>query len=414
MPSLNRIVVVGGSLAGLRTVESLRRLGFAERILVIGAERHWPYDRPPLSKQLLAGEWDAERVTLRPPESYDELEAEWRLGRRAVALHPNAREVELDDDERVGFDGLVVATGATARRLEDLPLLEGLHVLRDLDDALALRRDLERSPRVAIIGAGFIGAEVAAVCRGRGLEVDLVEALPAPFAGVLGSAMGRYLAGLHRDEGVRLHCGVRVESFEGEKRVSAVRLEDGTRIAADVVVIGIGVEPETAWLADSGIHVDDGVMCDATCAASVESVYAVGDVARFEHPRLGRSVRLEHWTNAAEQASAAAENLLAGPGGARPYAPVPYFWTDQYRHKLQLVGLPDPGDAFELVEGAFGDHRFVGLYHRERRVTGVLGMNRARPVMRLRAQMRDADAGGLSLDAVRSLLAGHTPAPGGA
>jgi len=373
--ALERIVVVGGSLAGLRAVETLRREGYAGSLVVIGDEPHRPYDRPPLSKEILAGEWEAAKTAL--PGSEDDHGAEWRLGRRAEALDAEAREVVLDSGERVGFDGLIVTTGARARAIPGTPPLSGIHLLRTLDDALAVRDALDRSPRVCVVGAGFIGAEVAASCRGRGLDVTLVEALPVPLGMVLGERVGRHMEALHRDRGVDLRCGVGVVGFEGSDRVEAVRLSDGTRIAADLVVVGIGVIPNVEWLTGTGLDLTEGVACDATCATKLPGVFAAGDVARWENPLYGAPMRVEHWTNAVEQGIAAAENLLAGEG-AQPFASVPFFWSDQYDTKIQMAGRPLPTDDVRVVHGREGERRFVVLYGREDRLVAALGFNRAR------------------------------------
>ncbi len=387
--ALQNVVVVGASLAGLRAVEALRRRGYAGRLVVLGAEPHLPYDRPPLSKEVLAGKWEPERTQLRKPESYDELEAEWRLGARAVALDPAARKVTLESGESVPYDGLVIATGATARQLPGAAPLDGIHTLRSLDDCLAIRGALDAGARVAVVGAGFIGAEVAATCRARGLQVTLLEALPVPLEPSLGAEMGGRLAGIHADHGVDLRCGVRVAALEGGGRVERLRLDDGSHIEADAVVVGIGVAPETRWLASSGLPLDDGVLCDASCAAGAPGVVAAGDVARWHHVGLGETLRVEHWTNATEQADAAVERLLDGEAAARPFAPVPYFWSDQFGIKIQFAGRAGLGDEMRIVDGDPEQRRFVALYGRKGRLVGVLGFDRPRLVMRYRRMIRE-------------------------
>ena len=388
MASLETIVIVGASLAGLRAAESLRREGYDGSLALVGAEPHLPYDRPPLSKELLQGKWGVERTPLRKQGSYDELELDLRLGRRAVALDPAARRLELDDGSALGFDGLVIATGAAPRPLPGAPALAGVHVLRSLDDALAIREELGRSPRVAVVGAGFIGGEVAASCRARGLEVTLIEALPVPLAGVLGERFGNLCADIHRDHGVDLRCGVGVAALEGADRVERVALSDGSKLAADLVIVGIGVVPVTDWLASSGLRIDDGVVCDERCFAA-PGIVAAGDVARWHNPRFDESMRVEHWTNAVEQGTHAARALLSGPDTAESYAPVPFFWSDQYDVKLQHAGRPRPDDEIRIATGSVEERRFVALYGRAGRLTGVLAMNRARQMMEYRRQLRD-------------------------
>lgn len=392
MARLERIAVVGGSLAGLRAAEALRRRGFEGRVTVLGEEPHLPYDRPPLSKELLAGKWEPERVALASEEKLAPLELDWRLGVRATGLDPAAREVALESGERVGYDGCVIATGAAPRALPGVAPMEGVFTLRTLDDALAIRAELERGPRVAVVGGGFIGAEVAATCRERGLEVTLLEALPTLLGGALDAETGEWLAALHRERGVDVRCGARVAGFEGGARVERVRLEDGSAVEADVVVVGIGVAPRTDWLEGSGLELGDGVVCDAACRASAPGVVAAGDVARWWHPRLEASVRVEHWTNATEQADAAAATLLAGEGEAPAFAPVPFFWSDQLGARIRFAGVAGKHDVTRVVAGHADEARFLRLYGREGRLTGALGVNRARLVAKARALLREGCA----------------------
>jgi NADPH-dependent 2,4-dienoyl-CoA reductase/sulfur reductase-like enzyme len=385
MAANRHILVVGASLAGLRGCEALRREGFDGRLTLLGAESHEPYDRPPLSKQLLAGRMEPADVALRR-EPWDELALELRLGVRAERLDPHAREVSLAGGERVAYDGLLIATGATPRTLRGVAPLEGLHVLRSLDDALAIRRALEKGPRVVIVGGGFIGAEVAATCRSLDLDVTLVEALSQPCVRGLGETLGGVVANLHRDHGVDLRLGVGVQAIEGAGRVERVRLDDGSSLAADLVVVGIGVVPEVGWLEGSGLTLRDGVVCDATCAAGPPGVVAAGDVARWHNPRFGEAMRVEHWTHAVEQAEACARQLL---GAGEPFAPVPYVWSDQYDRKLQIAGRVGDGDELRVVQGSFEERRFVAIAGRGGRLSGVVGMNRPAPVMRWKRQIAD-------------------------
>ncbi len=388
--ALRNIVVVGASLAGLRAVEALRREGYDDRLVVIGAEPHLPYDRPPLSKEFLAGEWEPEQLTLRR-QPYDDLDVDWRLGRRATALDLGARELELHDGERVPFDGLVIATGATPRTLAGTPPLAGVFTLRTLDDALAIRELLEGRPRVVVIGAGFIGSEVAATCKSRrGIDdVTVLEMLPQPLVRGVGPVIGEVMGELHRDHGVDLRCGVTVAGIEGDGRVERVRLGDGTALEADLVVVGVGVAPETAWLEGSGLTIDNGVVCDETCLAA-PGVVAAGDVARWRNPLFGGELmRVEHWTNATEQGVAAARRLLAGDRAGEPYAPVPFVWSDQYDLKIQVVGHVRGDDEVAVVHGSLDERRFVALFGRGDRLTGALGFSRPRQLMQYRRMLAE-------------------------
>lgn len=374
------ITIVGASLAGLRAAETLRRDGFEGRISLIGDEPHQPYDRPPLSKQVLAGDWDPERAVLTPAEKLEPLGLDLRLGVRATGLDVAARSLEVDGVPEP-FDGLLIATGARCRTLPGTAHLAGVHTLRTLDDCLAIRSALDAgADRMVVIGAGFIGAEVASVARGRGVSVTLVEALPAPFERVLGEQMGAVVADVHVANGVDLRCGVGVSSVEGEPGDMTVTLADGTGIDTDLVVVGIGVVPNTDWLEGSGLTIDDGVACDPTCLAAPH-VVAAGDVARWTNPRTGESMRVEHWDNAVEQGRHAVRRLLIPDEEAEAFAPVPWFWSDQYDRKIQLAGRPHPDDDVQVVDGSTDEHRFVAFYGRQGRFTAVLAMNRPRHVM---------------------------------
>ena len=385
--SPERIVVVGASLAGLRAAEELRRLGFAGTLTLLGAEPHLPYDRPPLSKEFLAGNADAAALALRR-QPYEELELELRLGVRATGLDPGARVLATDTGD-LAYDGLVVATGSAPRRLPNQPALAGIHVLRTLDDAEALRADLARAARVVVVGAGFIGAEVAATCRGRGLAVTVLEALPSPMVRGLGPMLGDALAGLHRDHGVDLRTSVGVAGFEGTERVERVLLADGSAIDADVVLVGVGAAPVTDWLEGSGLTIDNGVVCDETLLAG-PGVVAAGDVARWPNPAAGGElVRLEHWTNATEQGVAAAARLLAGDGPGEPFSSVPFVWSDQYDVKIQVIGHVSGDDTVEVVDGALDERRFVAIFGRGDRLTGAVAFSRPRLLMQYRRLMVD-------------------------
>jgi len=381
------VVVVGASLAGLRAAEELRSRGFDGTITVIGDEPHAPYDRPPLSKQVLAGTMTPDRIALEvaTPGGIDALDVDWRLGERATHLDPGARRVTLGSREQVAYDGLIVATGASPRELPGTEGLAGVHTLRTLDDCAAIRAGLDAGARrVVVVGAGFIGSEVAATCRTAGHEVTVLEALPVPLGRALGPEMGAAMGGLHRDHGTDVRLGVGVAGFEGEERVERVRLASGDAVDADLVVVGIGVSPNTGWLDGSGLALDDGVVCDATTWVAPRIV-AAGDVARWPSHRFGELMRVEHWDNAITMGAHAARRLLAdlagtdpGDPGHEPYDPVPWFWSDQYDRKIQLAGRSSDADEVLVVDGDPAERRFVAIYRRGDRVTGVLAMNRPR------------------------------------
>ena len=374
------VSIVGASLAGYWAAETLRRDGFKGRISLIGDEPHAPYDRPPLSKKFLAGDLDDDRLPLTTAEKLADLDLEMRLGCRATGLDVATRTLEVDGVAEP-YDGLLIATGARCRNLPGTAGLAGVHTLRTRDDAEAIRDALANGARrVVVVGAGFIGAEVASTAIGRGAEVTMVEALEAPFGRVLGVEMGAVMADVHRRHGVDLRTGVGVDEVLGDDRLAGVRLADGATLEADLLVVGIGVVPNTDWLEGSGLTLDDGVVCDETCLAAPD-VAAAGDVARWANPRYGEVMRVEHWDNAVQQGVHAARRLLQSDEEATPYAPVPWFWTDQYDRKVQLAGRPHTDDEVRVVAGSTAEHRFAAFYGRDGRFTAALGMNRPRQVM---------------------------------
>ncbi|WP_433517946.1 NAD(P)/FAD-dependent oxidoreductase [Nonomuraea sp. CA-143628] len=387
MSAPSSVLVVGASAAGLATAEALRRKGYQGGLTVLGAEPHLPYDRPPLSKQVLSGAWDPERAQLRPRTALDGLDAEFVLADPAVGLDVTARTVHTAAGRALRADAIVVATGLRARTLPGQADLTGVHVLRTLDDALALRADLLTASRLVVVGEGVLGAEIAATARGLGLEVTMAGPLAAPLAGQIGPSVAGLLAELHTERGVRLRLGAGVDRLTGQDgKVTGVRLVTGEVVPADVVVVAIGSDPATGWLADSGLRVDNGLVCDSRCRAA-EGIYAVGDVARWQHDRFGTLLRLENRTNATEQAGAVAAGIL---GDDQPYCPVPYFWTDQFDTKIQVHGVLPADAEVTVVEGERSARRFVALYRSEGRVTGVLGWNMPKQTRLRRQEVVDA------------------------
>ncbi len=387
------IVVVGSSLAGLRACETLRQEGYDGRLTLIGDEPGTPYDRPPLSKKVLLGEWDTERILLRKPADFGSLGLELRFGVAATSLDLDGRAVALDDGSRVEFDGLVIATGATPRRLPGQPDVPGIVTLRRLADSVALRDRLQPGHRLTVIGAGFIGLEVAATARQRDCEVTVLEGLPAPLVRGLGAEMGTAVAAVHGRHGVDLRCGVQVTGIDVEGDVvNGVHLGSGGFVEADTVLVGIGVSPEVRWLEDSGLTLRDGVVCDAFLNAGAPGVYAAGDLVRWPngafHDDDGapEEMRIEHWTNAAEQGAAAARNLLAElRGGERePFDSVPFFWSDQFESRLQFVGRAHGDDDVHVFAGDPSAGPFAALYGWHGRLRGVLGVSSPKLVMPFR------------------------------
>ncbi|GAA5120095.1 FAD/NAD(P)-binding oxidoreductase [Haloechinothrix salitolerans] len=365
-----RVVIVGASIGGIRTAAGLRKEGHAGEIVLVAPDAARPYDRPPLSKQVLQGTWEPEQASLGDPSQDFGVEVRTT---RAVRLERDARKVVLATGEVLGYDRLVIATGATPKRFPERTLA-GVHVLRSMQDCLGLREDLMRGGPLVVIGGGFIGAEVASAARGLDVPVCLVEAARAPMHGVLDPATAELLLQLHRERGVEIHCGVGVARLEGDGRVSTVVLSDGRRLHVDAVAVGIGVTPNTDWLEGSGLRLHDGVVTDQFLTATVDgTVLAVGDVARWYDPRVGRHVRIEHWTNAAEQAATVAHNI-AHPDNPRPHDRMPYFWSDQHGAKIQTVGHVDPSWKALVVPGDRGLRRAV-LHHDGIWVHSALAVN---------------------------------------
>jgi 3-phenylpropionate/trans-cinnamate dioxygenase ferredoxin reductase subunit len=374
------IVIVGGGLAAARTAEQLRRSEYTGPITIVSDEDHLPYDRPPLSKEVLRSETDD--VTLKPAEFYDENDITVLLGKAARSVDIDAKTVTLADGGELGYDELIIATGLVPKRIPSFPDLPGIHVLRSFDQSLKLREEAGAARHAVVIGAGFIGCEVAASLRGLGVDVVLVEPQPAPLASVLGEQIGSLVARLHRAEGVDVRCGVGVAGVGGTEKVEKVTLSDDTELDADLVVVGIGSKPATAWLEGTGIAVDNGVVCDAAGRASASNVWAIGDVASWRNT-VGHQVRVEHWSNVADQARVLVPAIL---GRDIPSTvTVPYFWSDQYDVKIQCLGEPEATDIVHVVED--DGRKFLAFYERDGVVAGVVGGGMPGKVMKVRSKI---------------------------
>jgi NADPH-dependent 2,4-dienoyl-CoA reductase/sulfur reductase-like enzyme len=386
MPRMARLVIVGAALAGLRAAEAARRFGFTGEISLIGAEPHLPYDRPPLSKEFLTAKARIDDPPLlRGADALADLGVEPRLGATATALDPVHRLIRVDiggTDIDLAYDALVIATGSRARSLPGAEHLTGVHTLRTVDDARQIRSALDAGARTIVVGAGFIGSEVAASASRRGAPVTVLEAMPVPLAGAVGPELGKLWTELHERNGVRVRCGAGVAAIEGDHgQVQRVRLVDGTVLPADLVVVGIGALPNTEWLATSGLELSGGLVCDQYLAASKPGVYAAGDVVNFANTVFcGQRMRLEHWTTAAEQAAAAARNAVAELNGEprSPFGTVPYFWSDCYDSRIQFVGVPSADEIQVVVGGDQSEGGLLAVYRTGDRLTGALGVHKAK------------------------------------
>ncbi|MFM0152641.1 FAD-dependent oxidoreductase [Paraburkholderia sediminicola] len=376
-------MLLGGGLASATAAATLRAEGFDGRVVIVGDERHPPYSRPPLSKDVLRGEKTPKQTWLRPPEWYASKEIELQLGVRAVAVDRGAHEVEMANGERLTYDKLLIATGGIPRTL-DIPgvNLPGVFFLTKLEESVALHDLLMPGTPVVVIGAGFIGAEVAASVRKLGCQVTILETSPIPLGRVLGPRIGQVYADLHRERGVILRTGIGVDRIEGNGRVQRVVASDGQIHEAAVVVIGIGQVPDIGLALRSGIPAHNGIEVDELCRTEAADIFAAGDIAHHPNRFLGRHIRVEHWQNAQHQGAAAARNML---GQAKPFHEVPWVWSDQYEHNLQVVGLPDPSGHL-VVRGDLAERAFSAFFLRDGRVTAALAVNRPQDV-RIARQM---------------------------
>ncbi|HEU4947247.1 MAG TPA: FAD-dependent oxidoreductase [Kribbella sp.] len=392
---LRRIVVVGASLAGLRAAEMLRHTGFDGQLTIVGDEPHLPYDRPPLSKQLLSGAWNQEQLAL--PRSAD-LDARWELGTAAAALDPGDQTVWLADGRALPYDGLVLATGVRARGWPgSSPTPGGVVTLRTIDDALGLGKALTGETRLLVVGGGFLGNEIASTARALGADVTLVDRHRLPLLAATGEPVGEFVADLHRGAGVDLRSGTGVAEFIAgpDGSLSGARLTDGQDVRAEAAVLAIGAEPNTDWLSGSGLVLDQGLVCDALLhplladgGGPVPNVVAAGDIVRWPHPLAEEALLgLGHWSNAIEQAEAAARNLL-DPDQQAPFEPVPSFWSDLHGTNLRSIGLPHLGSP-HVVEHDVLKARLVVTYHRSERLVGAVTVNRTSRLSGYRRQLAE-------------------------
>jgi 3-phenylpropionate/trans-cinnamate dioxygenase ferredoxin reductase subunit len=367
------MVIIGANLAGGVAAITLRDEGFAGKVLLIGAEPHPPYERPPLSKKYLAGEKLLEEITLRPPAFYAERNIETRFGVRAKRVNPQERVVELENGERIPYDKVLIATGVRNRKLPvpgaNLP---GIYDLRVVADADVIRTECEAGRKAVLVGMGFIGSEVAATLRQLGVEVAVVEPLKLPLAHILGEDVGRVFENFHREHGVQMYFEELATKFEGDGRVQHVITNRGRQLECDFVVVGIGVEPVTEVVAETGVKLNNGIVVDEYCQTNIEGIYAAGDVARHYHPLVGRHIRVEHYQNAISQGQAAARNML---GKQQAYAEVHWFWSDQYDYNIQYAGFHGEWDEF-VVRGSLDQRDFIGFYLQDRRIGAAVAINR--------------------------------------
>lgn len=398
------VVIVGASVGGIRAAQSLRADGYAGSITVVDGETHLPYDKPPLSKGFLSGSQSLDRLSLISEEHLSEAKIQLRLGVSAQRLDIASSEVILDDGERVEYDQLIIATGVRARP-SPWQATDGVHLLRTLDDSINLKADLESAKSVVIVGAGFIGAEVAATAKHLGLDVTLVDPLLIPMGRVLGDEVGTRFIDLHHSKDVTTHFGTGVESISGIRGDLKVELSNGTVLTSDVVVVGIGAVPNDEWLASSGLLIDNGVVCDEYCRAVGQiSIFAIGDVARWYNPKHDKLVRVEHWTNAVDQATCVAHNIL-NPSDLRPYAPIEYVWSDQYDWKIQIAGVTADAVSQVSIEDSSDPKKFAAIYADESGIfCGVVTVNWPRALIECRKLLGGKHDVSVPVDKVQAML----------
>ena len=397
-PVLDDVVIVGAGLAATACAQRLRELGYGGRVTLIGREERLPYDRPPLSKQVLTGAQAPEATELRPASWYVDHGIEVRLGAPAAALDLDRESVALSNGDEIRFGSLVVATGSACLTLPGIGEIAGVHYLRTLDEAIALRDAFRRQPRVAVVGAGLVGSEVAATARSMGLEVTLLEAASNPWEGVVGERMARAVRRLHEEQGTVVRSGAPVTGFSAADGVALAGTDDA--VPADLVVVAVGVRPDLAWLSGTGLATAEGLLCDRHLRTEHPSVWGAGDVASWVNPLSGTRARVEHWTNARAQGRLLAHNLVHRGGAQMPYEAVPYFWSQQYGHLIQCVGwvTPDVSDILEPTRGAGGT---LVAYCSGRRVVGAFAVDRAGPCMLAKGCI----ARGQSVDELQALVA---------
>ena len=389
-------VIVGAGIAGGTAAETLRKQGFDGEVHLVGAEPHRPYDRPPLSKEFLSGAKEESKLFFKTEDFYAEQSIELHLGTEAASLDPSSNTVTLSNGESLHYDKLLLATGSQVKRL---PIpgsnLDGVHYLRNIEDSKAIAQSMKDAGKVVVVGAGFIGSEVAAVCKTAGLEVTVLEIQSQPMAHILGTEMGAIYANLHTSRGIDLRLGEGISEIRGQTRAQQVITDKGNAIDCDLVVIGVGIAPDTSLAEAAGLDVERGILIDEHCRTSDPNIFAAGDVANWFHPGLGHRLRVEHWDNALNQGAAAAKSMLGNP---ETYAPVLYFWSDQYDLNIQYLGHATEWDDI-AVRGDPAEEKFSAFYLKDGSVHGALIVNNfrdIRPTRTLIGQKTPVDANSLS------------------